>query len=226
MITVWPHGCTIQKCEGVFGVENLWLSWAKRLQALASTGLHYSHDDFDKERYAEVADIANKMLSTLGDVPIERIQNLVPDFAKGYATPKVDVRGAVIKNEKILLVKEVSDGLWTLPGGFADVGLSPGENVVKEIWEEATVEASAGAVYGIRHKARHEYDSDVHDFYKIFFLCEQHGDSVPKPGPEVTDAGFFGSDRLPPLSTTRVLERDIVAAFRFRDDPRRPSVFD
>ncbi|MFQ5610344.1 MAG: NUDIX hydrolase, partial [Woeseiaceae bacterium] len=184
-------------------MENSWLSWAKRLQSLASTGLNYSTADFDKERYDEIASIANQMLAALGDVPIERIQNLVPDFAQGYATPKVDVRGAVIENEQVLLVREASDGLWALPGGFADVGSSPGENIVKEIREEASLDVIARAVYGIRHKARHEYDPDARDFYKMFFLCESCDGATPEPGAEVTDVGFFGLDDLPPLSTSR-----------------------
>ena len=207
-------------------MEDSWLAWAKRLQSLASTGLHYSKDDFDKERYEEVAGIANQMLAALGSVPVERIQGLVSDFAQGYATPKIDVRGAVISDNKVLLVREASDGLWTLPGGFADVGISPAENVVKEIWEEATIQVSARAVYGIRHKAKHEYDPDVRDFYKLFFLCETLTESEPKPGPEVTEVGFFQSDQLPPLSTGRVLERDIFAAFSFKDDPHDLSIFD
>ena len=207
-------------------MEDSWLAWAKRLQSLASTGLSYSKDDFDKERYEEIARIANQMLSALGNVPIRRIENLVSDFAQGYATPKIDVRGAVIEDDKVLLVKERSDGLWTLPGGFADVGASPGENVVKEIWEEATIEVSASAVYGIRHKARHDYDADARDFYKLFFLCDLRSDAEPKPGPEISDVGFFEPGDLPPLSTSRVLEKDIVAAFRFKNDPQKLSLFD
>lgn len=207
-------------------MENLWLARAKRLQGVASTGLHYSRDEYNKERYAEIAEISNEMLAQLGNVPITRIQDLVSDFAMGYATPKVDVRGAVIENEEILLVREVSDGLWTLPGGFADVGISPGENVVKEIWEEASLKVNANAIYGIRHKARHEYDPDARDFYKIFFLCEACDKTTPQPGSEVTEVGFFCLGELPPLSTSRVLEKDIAAAFTFKDDPQRLSLFD
>jgi hypothetical protein len=103
-------------------MEDQWLKWAKRLQAIASTGLHFSKEDFDRERYREVATIAHSMLASLGNIPVERIEGLLSDFAKGYATPKIDVRGAVIDDEKVLLVREKSDGLWTLPGGFADVG--------------------------------------------------------------------------------------------------------
>lgn len=207
-------------------MEDSWLAWAKRLQGIASTGLHFGTGEFDIERYAEIASIANEMLATLGNVPVNRIEGLVSDFAQGYATPKVDVRGAVIENDQILLVKEASDGLWTLPGGFADVGISPADNIVKEIWEEACVRVTASAVYGIRHKARHEYDPDARDFYKIFFLCDKCDESAPEPGPEVTEAGFFSPGKLPPLSTSRVLEKDITAAFCFKTNPERSLLFD
>jgi ADP-ribose pyrophosphatase YjhB (NUDIX family) len=207
-------------------MENQWLAWAKRLQGIASTGIHFSRDEFDRERYTEVAAIANEMLAGLGDVSVSKIENLISDFAKGYATPKVDVRGAVIREEKILLVKEISDGLWTLPGGYADVGMSPSENVVKEVREEASIEVEPTALYGVRHKARHEYDPDARDFYKLFFLCETIDESRPQPGAETADVGFFGLDELPPLSTGRVLEKDIAAAFAFRRSPRRLALFD
>jgi ADP-ribose pyrophosphatase YjhB (NUDIX family) len=207
-------------------MEDLWLALAKRLQSIASTGLHYSDGEFDKERYAEVASIANDMLASLGNVPLARIEELIPDFATGYATPKVEVRGAVIRDERVLLIREACDGLWALPGGFADVGISPAENVVREVREEASLHVSASAIYGIRHKAKHEYDPDVRDFYKIFFLCESLDDADPAPGLEATEARFFGLDDLPPLSTGRVLRKDIEAAFIFRDDPQSVLIFD
>ena len=207
-------------------MEDFWLALAKRLQSIASTGMHYSRAEFDKERYAEVASIANDMLASLGNVPVARIEGLVPDFATGYATPKVEVRGAVIRDERVLLIREACDGLWALPGGFADVGISPAENIVKEVREEASLQVSATAIYGIRHKAKHEYDPDVRDFYKIFFLCESLDDADPAPGLEATEARFFGLDDLPPLSTGRVLRKDIEAAFLFRDDPKNVLLFD
>lgn len=114
-------------------MEPQWLTYGKRLQAIASSGLHFARDQFDRERYEEIASIANEMLADLGGVPIERIEGLVSDFAKGYATPKVDVRGAIVEENKVLLVREKSDGLWALPGGFADVGLSAAQNIAKEL---------------------------------------------------------------------------------------------
>jgi ADP-ribose pyrophosphatase YjhB (NUDIX family) len=198
-------------------MEDEWLRIAKRLQAIASTGLFFTKDHHDRERYVEVAKIANQMLSMLGNVPVSRIHSLVSDFAKGYATPRVDVRGAVIRNDKVLLVRESTDGLWTLPGGYADVGLSPQENVVKEIWEEARIRVEVLGLYAIRHKAKHEYDPDARDFYKLFFACQPIDDVEPLPsGLETTDVGYFSYDELPPLSRGRVIEKDIDAAFRFR----------
>lgn len=208
-------------------MDNTWLTQAKRLQAIASTGLHFCRDEYDRERYQEIADIAHRMLAELGGVPPARIMELVSDFAQGYATPKVDVRGALIEHDRILLVREKSDGCWTLPGGYADVGLSPAENVIKEIREEAGIAVSATRLYSVRHKAKREYEPDVRDFYKLFFLCARDGDErTPTPGLETMDADFFAPDRLPPLSRGRVVESDIQAAFAFRADEARAAAFD
>jgi ADP-ribose pyrophosphatase YjhB (NUDIX family) len=207
-------------------MENHWLTWAKRLQGIASTGMHFSREKFDRERYEEIAAIANEMLASLAQVPVARIESLVSDFATGYATPKVDVRGALFERKKILLVKEASDGLWSLPGGFADIGRSPSENIEKELWEEAHVRVKATALYGLRHKARHDYQQDARDFYKLFFLCEPMDAGTPMPGGETSAVGFFARDDLPPLSRGRTIESDIDAAFSFSTTPHAPALFD
>jgi len=200
-------------------MENQWLTWAKQLQAIASTGLFFGNNPYDAQRYQQISAIANDMLSVLANTPVEKIESLVADFTEGYATPQVDVRGAVLRDNKVLLVKESTDGLWTLPGGYADVGISPKENVIKEIWEEATLKISQASLYGIRYKARHDYDPDVRDFYKLFFLCECNAESEPAAdGVETTDAGYFALDELPPLSTGRVLTKDIQDAFEYRSN--------
>jgi len=207
-------------------MEDKWLAWAKQLQAISSTGLHFTQDAYDRDRYEKVAEIANAMLAAIGSVPIQRIESLVSDFAKGYATPRVDVRGAVVRGDKVLLVQEATDRLWTLPGGYADVGVSPAENVVKEIFEEASINVTARSLYSIRHKAKHDYDQDVRDFYKLFFLCEQVDDESPAPGLETIGVGFFGLEELPPLSTGRVIYSDIEAAVSSAGRRREPAAFD
>jgi ADP-ribose pyrophosphatase YjhB (NUDIX family) len=207
-------------------MEPLWLAFAKRLQAIATTGLHFSRDPFDRERFEEVASIAHEMMAALGDVPIERIEGLVSDFSRGYATPRVDVRGAVIEGDAILLVRERSDGLWTLPGGFADVGRSAAQNIEREMLEEAGIHVAARRLYGVRHKASHPYPPDVRDFYKLFFLCDRLDDRAPASGAETSEVGFFRLDRLPPLSQGRVLEADIEAAFAHAANVGKPTSFD
>lgn len=207
-------------------LENLWLTYAKRLQAVASTGLHFGRDPFDRERYKEIIGVANEMLAQIGQVPIERVECLVADFALGYPTPKVDVRGAVIENDAILLVRERSDGLWSLPGGFADIGFSPAQNIEREIFQEAGIQVTASGLYAVRHKAKRPYEADARDFYKLFFLCERCGGLAPQPGLETSEAGFFPRHRIPPLSRSRVLESDIEAAFAFRDGKTTSAAFD
>lgn len=207
-------------------MEPVWIGYAKRLQALASTGLHFATDEFDRERYREISEIAAAMLAEIGNVPIERIRGLVSDFAKGYATPKVDVRGAVVENQSILLVRERSDGLWTLPGGFADVGRSAAENVRKEILEEAGLEVRVSHLYGVRHKAKRAYEPDARDFYKLFFLCDRVDSVTPAAGLETSEAGFFPRGALPPLSRGRVIEQDVEAAFVHAEGGRQAAFFD
>ncbi len=206
--------------------EDHWLTIAKRLQALASTGLHFGESDFDKERYAEIHELATHMLADLGQVSIKTIDDLIPNPGSGYETPRVDVRGAVFQGDKILLVKEKLDGLWTLPGGYADVGISAADNIVKEISEEANIEVTARQLYAVVHKARHEYDMDIRDFYKLYFICDQTSDVEPHAGAEVSEAAFFAIDELPPLSTGRVIEKHIRLAQEFRHNPMKPPIFD
>ncbi|WP_457578166.1 NUDIX hydrolase [Ensifer adhaerens] len=207
-------------------MESTWLSRAKRQQAIASTGLHFCKDEFDRERYTEIASIANAMLADLADVPVARIPGLVSDFAKGYATPKIDVRGAVIEGGKILLVRERSDGRWTLPGGFADVGKSASENIVAEIREEAGLQVCATQLYSVRHKAKAAYEPDARDFYKLFFLCARSGELTMEAGIETSDVDFFAPDSLPELSRNRVLQSDILTAFAFRNGEQHHVAFD
>lgn len=207
-------------------MEDNWLAMAKRLQAIAETGISYSPEPFEVERYEEIADIACRMLEQLSSTPIDTIKGLVDEGATGYRTPKVDVRGAVFHEEKVLLVREKSDGLWTLPGGFADIGLSPAENVEKEVLEEACIAVDASLLYSIRHKAKGEYPPDVRDFYKLFFLCTPKGSHAVQAGPETSAAQYFALDDLPPLSTGRVVTSDIEAAKRYRANSRLPTYFD
>lgn len=201
-------------------MEDFWLAKAKRLQAIACTGLAYCDDDYERERLQETLDIANGMLARLATAPVERIAQLSPD-ARAYPTPKVDVRAAVIRDGRILLVQERNNGRWTLPGGFAEIGYSAAENAEKEVMEEAGLKVRASALYGVRHKAKGPFAPDVRDFYKLYFLCQRLDDGAPAPGPETADAAYFAPDRLPHLCRDRVAAQDIERAFAFMARPDR-----
>lgn len=172
-----------------------------------------------------MGEIAQQMMADLADQPVHAIPELFPGYGTHYATPMVDVRGAIFSDQGILLVKEKSDQRWTLPGGYADVGRSAGENVIKEICEEAGLHVSVAKLFAIRHKAKHDYDPDLRDFYKFFFLCDWDQNQVAAPGDETSEVGFFGLDQLPTLSTGRVTQKDIELAFEHAADSQLdPSV--
>ena len=206
--------------------ESAWLRRARRLHALAATGLYFSDDEFDRERYQEIADIALAMLADVGGLPIEQVVGLFAESNAGYSTPQVDVRGAVIEGDQILLVREKRDGRWTMPGGFADVGYSGAENAAKEIEEEAGVHVSVSRLYAARHKAQHAYAPDVRDFYKLFYLCERADGQMPSAGLETSEVDFFTLAQLPELSSGRVIREDIELAFAMAADPTLVTVFD
>ena len=126
----------------------------QRLIALAQAGLTYCENKFDLERYVEIKEISERLMAEITGGKVERVKEFYPD-EDGYLTPKVDVRGVVLKGNKILLVKENVDGCWSLPGGWADVGLSPAENVVKEIREESGYEVRVRRLLAVHDKAKH-----------------------------------------------------------------------
>lgn len=207
-------------------MEDSWLIAFKRLHSLASNGLAFTDSHYEQDRYSEIQTIASQLIANLGNVSIPEVNAALEHKEGGYQTPKVDVRAAVIQQNKILLVKEKTDGLWALPGGYADVGLSAAENAVKEVWEEAGIKVKTTKLYSFRHKAQGEFKPDIRDFYKLYFLCEQIDSGSVLAGSEVLDAGFFSLHDLPELSTGRVVLSDFEAAFKHRELPELVTYFD
>ncbi|WP_116131297.1 NUDIX hydrolase [Tropicimonas sp. IMCC34043] len=206
-------------------MEDLWLGYAKRLQALAATGLHYGTNDFDLERFAEIDLIAREMMARLGQVPIAHLKGLAEPH-EGYATPKIDVRAAVFRDGRVLLVREKVDGRWTMPGGFADIGLSAAQCAVKETREEANLTVRASKLYQVRHRARQKDEPDHRDFYKFFFLADPSDDTAPGPGPETLDAAFFDPADLPEMSMGRSTPDDVARALVHHHSPALPTDWD
>lgn len=196
-----------------------WVEWSQRIQAICQTGLTYANSEFDKERYKQLRDLAAEIVTSYSNHTYEEI---IDYFNKedGYATPKIDVRGVVFKENKILLVKEKSDGLWALPGGWADVGDSPGENVIKEIFEESgykTIVKRLLALYD-RRKQNHQPEIPYH-VYKIFFLCEIVGGNA-KTSLETSEVKFFELGKWPELSTGRVTEKQLYKMYELKEKDR------
>ena len=203
-----------------------WIEWARSLQAISQTGLHFSKDPFDKERYQQIAKIAAEMMAHHTNLSEKQILELnAAEF--GYATPKVDVRGVVFKDSKILLVQEVADcGRWTLPGGWADVNDTPSQAVVKEVLEESGFETQVVKLLAVydREKQGHIPPLPIH-IYKLFFLCEITGGSACAQG-ETSAVDFFGEYEIPELSVSRVTERQLRWIFLHARNPEQPADFD
>lgn len=187
-----------------------WMKWAIELQALAQTGLEYGHDKYDLERYQRIRDISAEMVSMQTDLPLDKVKDLFCGET-GYQTPKLDTRAAVFQGDKILLVQE-EDLRWSLPGGWADVDISIGENTVKEVREEAGLEVSTRVVIAIQDRNRRNYPPSIYGICKIFVLCDLIGGSF-QPNLETVDSGWFGLDELPPLSTEKVTREQIELCF-------------
>jgi len=206
-------------------MEPRWLEWARRLQALAQSGLTYTDSEFERERYEQVREIASQMMAWQSGEDFERIRDL---FAgeKGYATPKVDGRGVVFDAQgRILLVKELRDGAWTLPGGFADVGDSPSAAVEREVREETGYEVKAVKLLALLDRSKHGLPPRPWHIYKIFLRCELVG-GAPKGSHETADPRFFAEGEIPPLSPGRTTPAQLARMFEHRRHPEWPADFD
>ena len=187
-----------------------WLKWAIELQALAQAGLEYGHDKFDLERYERIRDIAAEIMARHTDLPMDKVRDLFCNES-GYHTPKLETRAAIFQGEKILLVQE-SDGLWALPGGWADVDITVGENTVKEVREEAGPEVTADLVIALQDQHRHNRPVNAYGVCNVLVLCSLVGGSF-QPNLETLDSGWFALDELPPLATGKITEEQIRLCF-------------
>jgi len=201
-----------------------WLEWAQEIQALSQTSAHYSENDYQRGRCQRLLEISAEIISECGDLeyPV-----LVDAFQAqiGYATPRVDVRGAVFRDNKILLVRERADGGWTLPGGWADVGDVPSMAAEREVWEEAGFHVKARKVIGV-YDANRTGPLEVFHAFKLVFFCEII-DGTARPSDETSEVEFFGIHEIPTiLSGERTKTRHIRDAFNSSLEPNCPTVFD
>ena len=207
--------------------DPLWLLWGREIQALAQTGLAFTGDPYDRERYQRLRGLAARIMTghTRRDVqPIEALSA----GETGYATPKLDVRGAVFRDRRLLLVQETADGdRWTLPGGWADVNESPSESVVKEVREESGFDVRVAKLAAVWDRSRHPHMPPyAFHIWKLFFVCEITG-GEPRGGLETNAVEFFAENELPrDLSISRVLRPQLRRMFEHMRRPELPTDFD
>jgi ADP-ribose pyrophosphatase YjhB (NUDIX family) len=200
------------------------LDWARKVQAIAHNGLEFARDPFDRERYQQLEDLVAAILSRELSVPHTAARAFWETEA-GYLTPKVDARGAVFRDDTVLLVRERSDGRWTLPGGWVDLNEAPSEAVAREIREESGFEARARKLAALLDKRHHPHPPGVHHIYKLFFLCELTGGAA-RISDETDAVDFFAVRALPPLSLGRVLPEQIERLYQHQLNPGMPTDFD
>ena len=205
--------------------EPEWVTLARELQAIAQTGLTYARDPFDLERYKQVQRLAARLFADGFGVDPIRLHEVF-DGLSGYATPQIDVRGAIFRDGNVLLVRDWSDNKWTLPGGWADVNNTPAENVVREVEEESGLKVTARKLAGVYDRCRHPYTPpDPRHVYKLYFVCDEVGGALATSY-ETTAVDFFPLSDLPELSLARVLAPHIRRAYDHYLDPELPTDFD
>ncbi len=208
-------------------IDPLWLLWVREMQALAQTGLAFTRDPFDRERYEQLRRLAARIMAEHTGSDVQRVETLFAEQT-GYATPKLDVRGAAFRDGRLLLVREAADAnRWTLPGGWADVNESPAECVAKEVREESGFEVRVTKLAAVWDRARHAHKPPyAFHIWKLFFLCEITGGEA-RIGLETSGVAFFAEDALPTdLSISRVLLPQLRRMFEHMRQPALPTEFD
>jgi ADP-ribose pyrophosphatase YjhB (NUDIX family) len=200
-----------------------WPDIEHELREIAQAGLAHAKDLYDRQRFERIRELAGLVARSGGEEEWKLPELLGLDHP--YATPKVDVRGAVFLDDKILLVREVTDGRWTLPGGWADVNQSPAECVVREVWEESGFIVRASKLAAVYDYQTRNAPNHVDSIYKLFFLCEIMSGEA-RPSEETSEVEFFSRDRLPPLSAGRTTPAQIATMYRHREEPGLAADFD
>jgi ADP-ribose pyrophosphatase YjhB (NUDIX family) len=202
-----------------------WLDWGRRLAAIAREGLTWSEEPFDRDRYERVAAVADELLAEQAG-PGLATDTLFPP-GSGHPTPKVDVRAVVVRDGRVLLVRERTDGGWAMPGGWADPGLTVGQVAVKETVEEAGLDVRPTRLLALWDRDAQGMAPYAHAVYKAYLACEAlDATAEPVAGPEALDAGWFAPTALPALSLTRNTPEQVRRLIALAADPAASALFD
>ena len=201
-----------------------WLDWAREIQSLCQTGLAFTQTNYETERYKRLIEIAAEIVSSHSDLDkLKLTENLISH--PGYATPKIDVRAAVIDKGKILLVQEISDDKWAMPGGWADVGDYPSEAVIRETKEESGYDVLPTKVVGVFDANRSGRPLEFFHAFKVVFLCELIGGEA-KASDETKDVKFFSFEDLPKFSPNRTNMNHINEILSHLNNENKQAYFD
>lgn len=204
-------------------INEPWLKWAIELQGLAQSGLTYTQSNYEKERYERIREISAEMLSYKSEIPVETVKGLFCN-EKGYQTPKVDTRGVVFQNGKILLVQE-NDGRWALPGGWCDVTESVKSNTEKEVREEAGLDVEAKGIIAVQERNKHNRPFYAYGIFKIFVVCDLIGGEF-KENIETLSSGYFSLDNLPDLAEDKCSKEQVEMCFEAIKEEKWITRFD
>lgn len=201
-----------------------WLKWAIEIQSLAQTGLEYTDNVYDIERYERLREISAEMLAEKADLSIEKVKNLFCNET-GYQTPKIDTRAAVFKDNKILLTHE-NNGTWSLPGGWCDVLESVKSNTIKEVKEETGLDVEAIKVIAIQDRNKHNKPIYAYGVCKVFILCDIIGGEFKK-NIETIEIKYFSQNEIPNnLAEEKTNKEQIEMCFKAYNDKNWQTQFD
>ena len=181
------------------------VKYLQRMIALTDTGLTFTKDPFDRERYEDLRGLLSEMLNQASDLDSEEVAEVLKPTS-AYATPLMDVRAWIVEDEKICLVRGQGENDWALPGGFGEVGYSPTENILKEIEEETGFEAKVERLLAVFDTNRFQLQSK--QYAKFVFECKLLDGQFQK-NQEIAALQFFAIDQLPALSEKRITKEQI-----------------
>jgi ADP-ribose pyrophosphatase YjhB (NUDIX family) len=203
-----------------------WFEIAKELKDISQAGKFFAKDGYEKQRHERLEQIAADILADHSNIDVDKVKTML-QADTGYPTPKVDCRGVIFKDDKILLVKEIADNGWTLPGGWCDVGSTPSENVAREVWEESGFEVEVKRLLAVYDRDKQGHTPPYpFNIYKMFFLCEITGGQA-KISNETSEVKFFAENELPEkFSLGRTLPHQIKLFFKQYRDSAIPTDYD
>ena len=203
--------------------EDHWLELALELQSIAQAGLYYTKDIFDRERFTRVREIAAELIAGRMDISASKAAEVFC-CETGYQTPKIDTRAVIVKDGKILLVRE-NNGTWSLPGGWEEPTLSVGENVVKEAREEAGLDVIPQRILAFHDRRKHNPQVYPFRICAVYVLCTVQGGSFEE-NDETTAAAYFSPDALPTLALEKNTPEQIALCMTAAADENWKTVFD